>query len=213
MIYQIKKESIPMKKTFLLFFILISIFSLIACGNSQTDNSRTSAENTAANPAIKENKILIVYFSHSGNTKTIANHIHEQVGGDMFEIKTVNNYPSDYDSVLEQARKEKAENYRPKLSDEIKDIKEYDIIYIGFPNWLGDMPMAVYAFLEQYDFSGKTIIPFTTHGSSGFSNNINTIKSILPDSVILEGLAVSRASIQNSKNEVNEWLKKLEMTK
>ena len=108
-------------------------------------------------------KILVAYFSHSGNTREIANQIHKSVGGDIFEIQVVKPYPHDYDAVVQQARQELDSGYKPVLKTKIENIKSYDLVFIGYPNWCSTVPAPVRTFLSEYDFSGKTIVPFCTH--------------------------------------------------
>ncbi len=104
-------------------------------------------------------KILVAFFSHSGNTEAVANQIKEKVSSDLFEIKTVESYPADYNAVVDKAKKEQAADYRPILGTKV-DMDLYDVIFIGYPNWWGTTPMAIFSFFEEYDFSGKTIIAF-----------------------------------------------------
>ena len=155
--------------------------------------------------------ILVAYFSHSGNTQKIAELIHDQVGGDIFEIKTVTPYSSKYNTVLDEAQKEKNDKSRPELSAHVDDMAGYDTIILGYPNWWGDMPMAVYSFLDEYDLSGKTVIPFCTHGGSGFSGTVSSIKTTEPDAVVLDGLAIRDSNVGNAQDNVTEWLRGLEI--
>lgn len=160
-----------------------------------------------------DNGILIAYFSHSGNTRTIANQIREQAGGTIFEIKTVNEYPADYNATVNQAKEEQEKNIRPELSTHVENMADYKTVFIGFPNWWYNMPMAVYSFLEEYDFSGKTIIPFCTHGGSGFSDSIKNMQKILTGATVLEGLALRDSRVSASQNDITKWLRKLKITK
>ena len=112
------------------------------------------------------NKILIAYFSHSGNTKVVANSIKENIGGDIFEIKTSLSYPTSYNAVVDKAKKEQNANDRPELISHVENMDSYNVIFIGYPNWWGTIPMAEFTFLEEYNFSGKTIIPFCTHANT-----------------------------------------------
>ena len=153
----------------------------------------------------KTSNILVAYFSHSGNTQKIAELIHDQVGGDIFEIKTVTPYSSNYNTVLDEAQKEKNDKSRPELSAHVDDMAGYDTIILGYPNWWGDMPMAVYSFLDEYDLSGKTVIPFCTHGGSGFSGTVSSIKNTEPDAVVLDGLAIRDSNVGNAQDNVTEW--------
>jgi flavodoxin len=153
-------------------------------------------------------KILVAYFSHSGNTKVMADNIKEKVSGDIFEIKTIESYPADYNAVVAKARKEKDAQYRPELTKKLENM-DYDIIFIGYPIWWGTIPMGVFAFLEQYDFSSKTIIPFCTHEGSGLGQSERDIKKLCPSSNILEGLAIRGSSV--NKADVSAWLNKLDL--
>lgn len=122
-------------------------------------------------------KILVAYYSYSGNTQKVANTIHEKVGGDIFEIKTEGNYPEDYKEMVQQAKKEIQDGFRPKLTTKVENISQYDIIFIGSPNWWGTITPQVSSFLESYDLSGKKVIPFITHGGGGKQNTIIDIKA------------------------------------
>lgn len=108
---------------------------------------------------------------------------------------------------MDFAYDEKADNARPALSSKIENLDEYDVIFLGYPNWNSDLPMPLYSFLEEYDFSGKTIIPFTTHGGSGFSGTIRTIAEIQPGATVIEdGLSLSRNSVPDAQRDVEEWV-------
>lgn len=141
--------------------------------------------------------------------------IAEQVGADMFEISTVTPYPDDYDECTEVAKQEQEENARPELAASVKNIGNYDIIFLGYPIWWSDMPMVVYTFLENYDFSGKTIIPFCTHEGSGISSTESSIAEVCPDTEVLEGLEIRGSIAQNSQDEAKEtvagWLEEIEV--
>jgi flavodoxin len=147
-------------------------------------------------------KIFVAYFSWSGNTRALAEQIRGKTGSGLFEIKTVTAYSSNYNTVLDQARNEKRNNARPALAAHV-EMAQYDTVYIGFPNWWGDMPMAVYTFIEEYDFSGKKIILFCTHGGSGFSGTIKTLRNKLNKSNLPEGFAVNGRA---SQSDVNAWI-------
>ena len=118
----------------------------------------------------ENSKILIAYYSYSGNTKKVAEAIQQKIGGDLFEIKTEGSYPDEYRPMTVQAKKEISENYRPKLTTKVDDMSQYDIVFIGSPNWWGTITPQVSSFLEAYDLSGKTVIPFVTHGGGGKQN-------------------------------------------
>ena len=158
-----------------------------------------------------EKKILVAYFSHSGNTRAVAYDICKKVDGDFFEIKTVKPNPTDYDAVVDLAKRELKSDSRPELKNRLKNIRQYDIIFIGYPDWWDTYPQAIKVFLSQYDFSGKTIIPFCTHEGSGFGNSLFDLKKICPKSKILEGIAIRGSAAHNSDDQIEEWLKKLKL--
>lgn len=148
-----------------------------------------------------------------GNNEYIAQIIQRETGGDLFPIETVQEYPDTHDPLLEFAYNEKADNARPKLATQIENLDSYDVIFLGFPNWNADLPMPLYTFLEAYDFSGKTIIPFTTHGGSGFSRTIQTISELQPDATVLsDGLSIYRDSVPEAESEVVNWVNDLNLT-
>ena len=179
-------------------------------------NDNGSGDTAAAGTALSGN-ILITYFSVPetdgvdtevlGNTQYIAQLIQQETGGELFRIETVQEYPGSHDPLLEYAWNERAENARPELSSQIENLDSYDVIFLGFPNWNADLPMPVYTFLEAYDFAGKTIVPFTTHGGSGFSRTIQTIMELQPEASVIEnGLSISRNSVPDAQGDVTEWV-------
>lgn len=119
-------------------------------------------------------------------------------------------YPDNYDECLDRAADEKADNARPKLAEHLTNIDDYDVIFLGFPNWWYTAPMAVFSFIEEYDLSGKTIVPFCSHGTGGIAGSVKDITAALPDSAeVLEPLGIYRAEIGQAQSEVNEWLANL----
>lgn len=145
----------------------------------------------------------------TGNTDLIAGMIADATGGDLFSILTAEQYPDNYDDTIDVGQEEKRADARPELSSHIENLDRYDTIFLGFPNWWGDMPMAVYSFLDEYDFSGKTIVPFVTSGGSGFSNTIRAIESAEPGATVLEGLALRDNRSTQAEGDVAEWLDRL----
>lgn len=142
-----------------------------------------------------------------GNDQYIAQIIQRETGGDLFPIETVQEYPTTHGPLLDFAYEEKANDARPELATHIEDPDSYDVIFLGFPNWNADLPMPLYTFLEEYDLSGKTIIPFTTHGGSGFSGTIQTVAELQPDAtVVTEGLSIPRDSVPGAESEVVDWV-------
>lgn len=180
-------------------FILMFLLMIVETGFAEQQESTNKAEP----------RILITYFSLSGNTRLIARDIQKMTGGDLFEIKAERTYGPDFDSAVEQAREELRVNARPKLTAAVSNMQDYDVIFVGFPNWVGTMPMAVFTFLEQYDFSGKTLIPFCTHGTSGISSTITDFKKLNPKANILEYIDFFRNDVKDAEIPLQNWLKKL----
>lgn len=198
--------------------------------SSAASSAEQSASDAAsqAEGAAAEGNVLIAYFSVPetdgvdavagasrvvvngevlGNSQYIAQLIQQEAGGDLFRIETVQEYPGSHDPLLVFAYDEKAENARPELASQIENPDSYDVIFLGYPNWNADLPMPLYTFLEEYDFSGKTIIPFTTHGGSGFSRTIQTIQELQPEaSVVEDGLSISRNDVADAQEDVSDWV-------
>jgi flavodoxin len=165
-------------------------------------------------------KSLIAYYSRKGqnyvggsivnlpvgNTEVVAKKIQVMTGSDLFEIDTVKAYPKDYTETTNVARNEKRENARPELTETVDNMDSYDLIYLGYPNWWGTFPMAVFSFLESYDFSGKTIIPYCTHEGSGLGNSERDIKKLCPGANVLPGLAIRGGSVQGADGMIKSWL-------
>ena len=145
----------------------------------------------------------------TGNTGVVAAMIADTAGADMFSIRTVEKYPDTYDATVDQGQEEQNADARPELASHIENLDSYDVIFLGYPNWWGDMPMAVYSFLDEVDLSGKTIVPFVTSGGSGFSNTIRTIENMEPEATVQEGIAVSASGAANAQDQVTEWLSSL----
>ncbi|MBI4958284.1 MAG: twin-arginine translocation signal domain-containing protein [Desulfovibrio sp.] len=156
-------------------------------------------------------RVLIVYFSRSGNTREIASQIHGLSGADMVELQTVTPYPSEYDALTKQAKQEMLQGVKPALKTTIADFASHDIIFVGSPNWWNTFAPAVRTFLSQYDFAGKTIAPFITHEGSGLGASVEDIKKLCPKANVLESLAVRGKSVKSAQNDVAQWLGKLGM--
>ena len=133
------------------------------------ESSESNNENTDID---SESTVLIAYFSWSGNTKQLAEMIREQMGGELFEIEPETPYTDDINELSGISLQEQRENIRPALSSAVEDMSQYDVIFVGFPNWWNNMPMPVFTFLEEYDFSGKTVIPFTTYGNGVWGKSV-----------------------------------------
>jgi flavodoxin len=162
-------------------------------------------------------KILVAYFSWSGNAKTLARQIAQTTGGDLFEIRTVTPYPDNYDECTRIAKQEQDNNARPVISERVDNMMQYGTVFLCYPIWYGTLPMAVFTFLESYDFSGKTIYPLATHGGSRFGRSLDDLRRLSPRAVLGDGLNVSafdrnpndnpRVTAPNS--DVVAWLRRL----
>lgn len=205
-----------------------------ASESSSTKNRNESApletpQTATANGSETEGntgKILVAYFSSAGNiatdepargnvglgnTKTIAEMIQKQVGGDLFFIETANKYPSNYNDTIALAMKELRENARPELATHVENFDGYDVIFMGYPNWWGTLPQAMLTFIEEYDFSGKTVIPFCTYQDSGIGRSVQDLGKTLPDSTILESFSVRQAGINDAEDDIKQWLLELNL--
>jgi len=155
----------------------------------------------------EENSTVVINGEVLGNTQYVAYIIQENTGADIFRIEPRTPYTTNHSALVDLARVEQSNNARPTLLRNIENLEDYDVIFIGYPNWFSDLPMVLYSFLETHDLSGKTIIPFNTHGGSGFSNTISTIAGLQPNaSVIRDGFTVSRNVVADSENNVIAWL-------
>ncbi|WP_221658341.1 flavodoxin [Bacteroides salyersiae] len=173
---------------------------------------------------MKENKkTLVAFFSRTGenyavgniekgNTHIVAEMIAGKTRADIFQIETVNPYPDEYKACVEIAKTEKENNARPEVKGDVK-VEDYDIIFLGYPNWWGDMPMAIYTFIEKHNWNGKTVVPFCTHEGSGLSGTERKLKDACKGATVSEGLAIKGTTTQNSQPQalktVQTWLKKV----
>ena len=168
--------------------------------------------------------VLVVYFSHAGenynvgvieegNTAKMGTIIAEQTAADIFDLVPVVPYPQDYDSCLDVATEEQRTDARPEYEGEIENWEQYDTVFIGYPIWWGKIPNIVYTFMEAYDFSGKTVIPFNTHEGSGQAHSQRDIEELLKSATVLKGLAVRGSKAQNDADgtgaDVSNWLKSI----
>lgn len=213
-----------MKKTLSILLALLLTGMLAACGKTDSSNSAddVEADHTAqAEQTEGGSNMLVAYFSlageqygvgviEEGNTSIIAHMIAEQTGADLFEIEAATPYPTSHSELLDLSRQEMANNARPEIAGTVNNMDDYDTIFIDYPNWWGNMPMIVYNFLESYDLSGKTIVPFCTHGGSGLSNTESTIADIT-GGTMKDGFAIPGTTAQNdrdtARSQVTEWLR------
>jgi flavodoxin len=165
-------------------------------------------------------KSLIAYYSRKGNndvgggvkglqvgnTEVAARIIQKLMGCDSFKIEPVKAYPVGYDETTRVAQREQRQNARPEITGCVGNMDEYDVVFLGYPNWWGTMPMPVFTFLEAYDFSGKTIVPFCTHGGSGMGHSESDIRKLCPTAKVAKGLAIQGESVQKAEGEISGWL-------
>ena len=207
--------------------ILLLILSLIVVGLGISEVTAVSDAETQANDILNKNntdsKILVVYFSRTGenynvgnvevgNTAMVASYIKDYLKADSFEIIPVNKYPDKYQECLDQATKEKNENARPEIQNKITNFDQYDTIFVGYPIWWGNLPMIMHTFFESYDFNGKKVIPFNTHEGSGDAGTYTTVQKDLPKAnVTTDGLALDgkTARSDDGKQKTIDWLKGL----
>ena len=229
-----------MKKWTSLLLVLAMTLSLAACGSSGNQEStpeppasgsgstteetpaptgaETPAEEPSEEPAESEmsttgdsSSVLIAYFSWSGNTEQVAQIIQQETGGDLFEITPAPPYTDDYNELLDIAQQEQSDNARPELAGQVENWEQYDTIFVGYPNWWSDAPMAVYTFVESYDWSGKTLVPFNTSASGGFGRSLSGLEESAPGASILDGISFTERNLGDAQSEVAAWLDELDL--
>ena len=171
-----------------------------------------------------DKKILIAYYSRRGNnwfgngiadlkvgnTELAAKYIKDIIGGDLFHIEAVHNYPIGYDECTEVARAEFKAKARPEITNKINHFEDYDVIFLGYPNWWGTMPMPAFTFIDSYDFTDKIVIPFCTHEGSGMGNSERDIIKSLPYATVLKGLAIKGTNAASSRPVLEKWIESIE---
>ncbi len=173
--------------------------------NAVAINDNVSGE-AIENSSGSGSKILIAYFSWSGNSRNAAKEIQNQTGADLFEIILVDPYSSDYDTVLDEAQRDQNRQARPEIKNKVENMEQYDTILLGYPNWWASIPMPIASFLEEYDLSGKTIIPFCSHGGGRFGQSITAISKLAPNSTIGEGLSIHYSGGSSLNSDIAAWL-------
>lgn len=181
------------KKLMPLFFVFVLLAVAVPA------SARQNGENNMSD----KSKTLIAYYSWSGNTRKAAEAIQAAAGGDLFEIQTAQPYPEAYRALTEQAKKEIAEGYRPALKSRVPDMSQYDVIFIGSPNWWGTIAPAVSTFLSEYDLSGKTVVPFVTHGGGGVQRTVSDLTAQCTGCSVAKAFVASGSRIDG----IGAWLK------
>ena len=175
-------------------------------GSAASEESSNTEEPSESEEPAEAGGRLIAYFSWSGNTEQMAQTIQAEVGGDLFRIEPATPYTDDYDTLLDIAQQEQAENARPALAAQVENWDRYDVIFVGYPDWWSDAPMLIYSFLEAYDWTGKTLVPFCTSGGSGFGRSLDKLPDSAPGATILEGLHINGDSVDGAAGDVAAWI-------
>lgn len=200
----------------------------VKSADDTTQTMESATEKTDSGVSGERNKILIVYFTAAENSgvdaassasysivngeakgriRALADMIQAETGGELFSVQTSVVYPSDGGELIDYADKEQSDNARPELISHIENPDAYDTIFVGYPNWWYDMPQAMYSFFDEYDFSGKTIIPFNSHNGSRFSDTIETIQELEPNAnVITDGFTVNERDVPDAAGDIAEWI-------
>lgn len=219
-----------MKRNYLIAgVVVIGLCGSLFYAHAETETDYAPKSVAAAETEVlnKDGKVLVAYFTSPetdgvdavagasrvivngdlyGNTEYVAKIISQATKGDLFAIKTVHSYPGTHKELIDAAKKEADSQSRPKLATHINNLSEYDVVFVGYPNWWYDMPMALYTFFDEYDFSGKTVIPFCTHGGSRFSKSVQTITDMEKGAKVIQGPSVSRNGVVDAEKSVKKWL-------
>lgn len=208
----------PLAKT-VMRWLAVSLLMISACSFSQSEEPQAPVKST-----LDPSKVLIVYLSRTNNTKAVAGMIHQAVGGTLVGLELEQPYPANYQAIVQQVARENETGYLPPLRTRIANMQQYDVVFVGFPTWGMQLPPPVKSFLKQYDLRGKTLVPFNTNAGYGVGSSFETVKTLAPNSTILEGFTtrggVERDGVlfvmEGSKetqvqNEVKAWLRKLNL--
>lgn len=204
--------------------VVATIGLLPGCSKAQPARADAVTERSVAQPAAVDRKTLIVYLSRTNNTKTIADFIHQKVGGTIVALELERPYPADYDAIVQQVARENETGYLPALKTKIDRIEQYDVVFVGFPTWGMRLPPPMKSFLRQHDLKGKTVVPFNTNGGYGLGSSFETVRELCPQCTLLEGfstrggierdgvyLAIKDARAEEAQEEVEAWLRKIKM--
>ena len=208
-------------KTFTKFGLVLIIFTLLysSCMAEKTNNKN---DNPVKVEKLNDYKILIVYLTRTKNTQALAEIIHENLGGDLHALELLDPYPDDYQTMVDQVAEENSSGYLPPLKTKIENIKDYDVVFVGFPTWGMQLPPPVKSFLREYDLTGKIVVPFNSNAGYGIGNSFETVKLLCPNSRILEGYSTQGGKekdgvlfvMEGDKEkqvqiEIKKWLKKI----
>ncbi|OUO78598.1 hypothetical protein B5F53_09945 [Blautia sp. An249] len=231
-----------MRKLIGIGMIVILLAALTACKEEESSGKesfaapsvtpQTSEQDSATSQSLDQGKVLVAYFSWAdnavldedvdavaspsvvspGNVQELAGWVQEETGGDLFSIRVTEPYPSDWDACLDRANQERGENARPKLTEQVENLEDYDIVFLGFPNWWYGAPMAVLSFLEENDLSGKQIYLFCSHGTGGLANSVEDIKGVVPDGKFSDDIFdCYEEDASGSQQAIQDWVKELQV--
>lgn len=231
-----------MRKLIGIGMIVILLGALTACKEEESSGKesfaapsvtpQTSEQDSATSQSLDQGKVLVAYFSWAdnavldedvdavaspsvvspGNVQELAGWVQEETGGDLFSIRVTEPYPSDWDACLDRANQERGENARPKLTEQVENLEDYNVVFLGFPNWWYGAPMAVLSFLEENDLSGKQIYLFCSHGTGGLANSVEDIKGVVPDGKFSDDIFdCYEEDASGSKQAIQDWVKELQV--
>jgi flavodoxin len=201
-------------------FLFLGLFLLTSLGCSCQTKNHEQPKVADVNP----DKVLIVYLSRTKNTKAVAEMIHQEVGGTLVELELENPYPENYRAIVDQVARENETGFLPPLQTKIENMDAYEVVFVGFPTWGMQLPPPMKSFLNEYDLSGKTVIPFNTNAGYGIGSGFETVKDLCPKSKVLDGFSTKGGVERDGmlfvmegeketevKLEIKKWLKKIPM--
>lgn len=215
-----------MKRISMILLCMVAVFTFSGCGmavSEQTSSAETVPQGKGKTLVVyfsmpetdtadsmtedEDNSVVVINGQVLGNTQYVAAIIQERTGADLFRIEPKTPYPTDHEELVRIAQEERTGNARPELKGNVEDLESYDTIFVGYPIWWSDFPMIVYTFFDENDFSGKEIIPFSTHGGSGLAGTVQTIKELEPRANVSDSaFSVSRDDVHECKNDLIDWL-------
>lgn len=206
-----------MKKILSLILTAVLLLTFAACGAAQNDEQSSSAnasETQTTNPTASDGNILVVYFSWTGNLDKMAHWVADETGGDLVRVTAKEAYPENYNATADRAKNEVDNGIRPEINVDItpEQMAQYDTVFFGFPVWWYDLPMSMWTFLESYNFSGKTVIPFFSHeGSSNGAGALPRVTELAKGASVRtdDALSIRGGSVASSENAVRDWVKGL----
>lgn len=215
-------------KAYTLFALICAGLMSFSCGDSEDNTINVPVEDVVPGT---NHRILVAYFSEPlpdngvdattsasrlvvngdlyGSVQYMATIIGEETGGDMVRIQTTTPYPQDYTTLANQANQERQNDVHPELATSIENFDDYDVVFVGYPIWWYQMPMAMYSFFDEYDFAGKVIVPFSSHGGSGWSGTVDDIAGMEPQATMVNGYSISRNNVAGSADGIRQWLQEI----